>query len=122
MKILVVEDEPLIRLGLASAVEDAGYAVIEAANADEAILRIVADEEVRLVVTDVDMPGTMDGIRLAHYIRKRWPPIQLLVISGKVGLIPGQLPTGARFMSKPYQEPQLLTTIEALMSAGGGAV
>jgi hypothetical protein len=59
----------------------------------------------------------MDGIRLAHYVRRRWPPIQLLVISGKVGVMRGELPEGARFMSKPYQEPQLIHTIETL--AGG---
>jgi CheY-like chemotaxis protein len=122
MKILVVEDEPLIRLGLVSAVEDAGYAVVEAANADDAIRRIAAEGDIRLVVTDVDMPGSMDGIRLAHYVRGRWPPIQLLVISGKVGVVPGQLPAGVRFMSKPYQEPHLLNVIETLMSSGGGAV
>jgi CheY-like chemotaxis protein len=119
MKVLVVEDEPIIRLGIASSIEDAGYAVIEAANADEAISRLVADIEVRVVVTDVDMPGSMDGIRLAHYIRNRWPPVQLLVISGKVGVAAGELPEGVRFMSKPYQEPQLLSMIAAL---AGGAV
>jgi CheY-like chemotaxis protein len=122
MKILVVEDEPLIRLGLASAVEDAGYAVIEAINADDAIRKLETEGDVRLVVTDVDMPGSMDGIRLAHYVRNRWPPIHLLVISGKIGVLPGELPLGARFMSKPYQEPHLLNIIETLMSAGGGAV
>jgi two-component system, response regulator PdtaR len=122
MKILVVEDEPLIRLGLAIAVEDAGYDVVEAANADEAIRRLETEGDVRLVVTDVDMPGSMDGIRLAHYVRRRWPPIHLLVISGKVGILSGQLPAGARFMGKPYQEPHLLNVIETLMSAGGGAV
>ena len=119
MKVLVVEDEPIIRLGIVSSIEDAGHAVIEAANADEAISRLVANSEVHVVVTDVDMPGSMDGIRLAHYVRRRWPPIQLLVISGKVGVTPGELPDGARFMSKPFQEPQLISTIEAL--AGGAA-
>ena len=114
MKVLVVEDEPIIRLGIASSIEDAGYVVLEAANADEAISRLVANNEVGVVVTDVDMPGSMDGIRLAHYIRRRWPPIQLLVISGKVGVVTGELPEGARFMSKPYQEPQLINTIAAL--------
>lgn len=119
MKVLVVEDEPIIRLGMALSIEDAGYEVVEAANADEAITRLSADDEVRVVVTDVDMPGSMDGIRLAHYVRRRWPPIQLLVISGKVGITPGQLPEGVPFMSKPYQEPQLLNTIQTL--AGRGA-
>jgi CheY-like chemotaxis protein len=117
MKVLVVEDEPIIRLGMVSSIEDAGYVVIEAANADEAISRLAQDSEVGVVVTDVDMPGSMDGIRLAHYVRRRWPPIQLLVISGKVGVMPGELPEGARFMSKPYHEPQHIHTIETL--AGG---
>jgi CheY-like chemotaxis protein len=114
MKVLVVEDEPIIRLGMVSSIEDAGYTVIEAASADEAISRLAQDDEVGVVVTDVDMPGSMDGIRLAHYVRRRWPPIQLLVISGKVGVKAGELPEGARFMSKPYQEPVLIHTIETL--------
>src|SRR5688572_12415893 len=121
MKVLVVEDEPIIRLGMVSSIEDAGYSVIEAANADEAISRLAQDSEVGVVVTDVDMPGSMDGIRLAHYVRRRWPPIRLLVISGKVGVSPGELPAGARFMSKPFQEPQLILTIETLAASGSGA-
>ena len=114
MKVLVVEDEPIIRLGMVSSIEDAGFTVIEAANADEAIARLALDDGVRVVVTDVDMPGSMDGIRLAHYVRNRWPPIRLLVISGKVGVVATELPEGARFMSKPYQEPMLIQTIETL--------
>lgn len=119
MKVLVVEDEPIIRLGMVLSIEDAGYEVVEAANADEAVARLTADGEVKIVVTDVDMPGSMDGIRLAHYVRHRWPPIQLLVISGKVGVTPGQLPDGVPFMSKPYQEPQFLSTIRNLAGEGG---
>lgn len=119
MRVLVVEDEPIIRLGMVSSIEDAGYEVVEASSADEAIARLDRDGEIRVVITDVDMPGSMDGIRLAHYVRNRWPPIQLLVISGKVGVQPGELPAGVRFMSKPYQEPQLLHTIQALAAAGG---
>src|SRR5690242_12786925 len=119
MKVLVVEDEPLIRLGLASAVEEAGYDVAEAANAGEAIGVLENDRTIRLVVTDVDMPGGMDGIRLAHYVRDRWPPVQLIVISGKVGVMPGELPAGAQFVSKPYQEHQLLGLVRTMI---GGAV
>lgn len=118
MKVLVVEDEPLIRLGLASVIEDAGYEVAEAANASEAI-RVLERDRVELVLTDVDMPGGMDGIRLAHYVRDHWPPVQLIVISGKVGVRPGELPPGARFVSKPYQEPQLLGLVQAMI---GGAL
>lgn len=118
MKVLVVEDEPIIRLGIVSSIEDAGYAVIEASNADDAIARLARENGVGVVVTDVDMPGSMDGIRLAHYVRRRWPPIQLLVISGKVGVGAGELPSGARFMSKPFQDMQLINTIETLASTG----
>ena len=117
MKILVVEDEPLIRLGLASVLEEAGYEVVEAANATDAIKALEADLTVRLVLTDVDMPGGMDGIRLAHYVRDRWPPIQLIVVSGKVGVQAAQLPVGAKFMGKPYHEPTLLSLLQSLTSA-----
>jgi two-component system, response regulator PdtaR len=120
MKILVVEDEPLIRLGLASTIEDAGYEVIEAANADQAIAQLERFADVRLVLTDVDMPGSMDGLRLAQYVSKRWPPIRLVVISGKVGVTGGQLPEGARFMSKPYQEPALLRMVETMVGDAAG--
>ena len=122
MKIMVVEDEPLIRLGMVMTIEDAGYEVVEAASADEAIRKLERDASVRLVLTDVDMPGTMDGIRLAHFVRDRWPPIQLIVLSGKVGVRPDQLPAGVRFVPKPYQEPVLLNLVETMISAGGGAV
>lgn len=118
MKILVVEDEPLIRLGLTSLVEDCGYQTIEARNADEAIQLLDRNPTVRLVITDVDMPGSMDGIRLAHYVRQKWPPIHLIVISGKVGVTPGELPLGARFMAKPYHEPALVGLIDALLASG----
>jgi CheY-like chemotaxis protein len=121
MKILVVEDEPLIRLGLATAIEEAGYQVFEAASAAEAIRRLESDPEIRLLLTDVDMPGGMDGIELAHYVRDRWPPVRLIVISGKVGVKPGELPAGARFVSKPYLEPALLDMVESLVAGGTSA-
>ena len=120
MKVMVVEDEPLIRLGLVSTIEDAGYEVVEAANADDAIRKLEQIEGIRPVLTDVDMPGSMDGIRLAHYVNNRWPPVRLVVISGKVGVTPSQLPTGARFMTKPYQEPALINMVATMMMSGGG--
>ena len=114
MKVLVVEDEPIIRLGIVSSIEDAGHEVIEAANADEAVKRLSAEGGVRVIVTDVDMPGSMDGIELAQRASRDWPDIGVLVISGKVGVLPSQLPNGAKFMSKPFLEPQLLRAIDAL--------
>jgi CheY-like chemotaxis protein len=115
MRVLVVEDEPLIRLGVATMLEGAGLEVVEAINADQAVMRLEADSSIRLVLTDVDMPGTMDGIRLAHYVSQRWPPIRIIVISGKVAPESGDLPSDARFLSKPYEEPVLLGAIGELI-------
>jgi len=117
MKILVVEDEPLIRLGIASLVEEAGYEPREAKNADEAIRAIEREPDIRVVITDVEMPGTMDGIKLAHFVRDRWPPIQFIVISGKVGADRATLPPGARFFAKPCRDDTLMSAVREL---GGG--
>jgi len=89
---------------------------------DDAIRQLEKTEDVQLILTDVDMPGSMDGIRLAGYVRRRWPPMQLVVISGKVGVKLGELPTGARFVTKPYQESVLLNLVGTMMAAGGSAV
>ena len=74
--ILIVEDEPLIRMGVVSQLEDAGFLIYEAGNADEAICRLEEHAEIRLVFTDINMPGSMDGLKLAHYARGRWPPVK----------------------------------------------
>lgn len=121
MKVLVVDDEPLIRLGLAAIVEDAGYDVVEAADAKQAIGFLEADESIRAVLTDVDKPGDMDGIQLAHYIRHRWPPVVLVVISGKVGVERHVLPTGVEFLSKPYSDNVIRNLLENMVPLGGGA-
>ncbi len=114
MKILVVEDEPLIRIGMASLVGECGYVALEAANADHAIRLIEKDPDVAVMITDVDMPGSMDGVRLAHFVRDRWPPIQLIVISGKVGVGASELPMGARFFAKPCRDDLLLAAVREL--------
>ena len=121
MRLLVVEDEPFIRLGLVSALEEQGYDVVEAASADGAIKILENDQRIHMVLTDVDMPGSMDGIKLAHYIRGRWPPVKLIVISGKVGVRAGELPSGAQFVGKPYQETALLGLVGNLLAAEGNA-
>ena len=118
---MVVEDEPLIRLGLVSALEEQGYDIVEATSADNAIKILENDQRIRLVLTDVDMPGSMDGIKLAHYIRGHWPPVKLSVISGKVGVRSGELPNGAQFLGKPYQENVLLSMVGNLLAAEGNA-
>jgi CheY-like chemotaxis protein len=80
--VLIVEDEPLIRLGAVYQIEDAGFEVYEADSADAAIALLEVHKEICLIFTDVDMPGSMDGLKLAHYVRGRWPPVKIIVTSG----------------------------------------
>ena len=81
-RVLVVEDEALVRLSTREEIEAAGFKVYEAHNADEAIRLLEANPDIELIFTDVDMPGSMDGVKLAHYVRKRWPPVKIIVTSG----------------------------------------
>lgn len=106
--VLVVEDEGLLRLSAAEMIEDAGFKVIEAANADEAIRILENRSDIRVVVTDIHMPGSMDGLKLAHAVRNRWPPIKIIVTSGREVPMEDDLPEGSRFLAKPY-EPNTIT-------------
>lgn len=100
--VLIVEDEPLVRLCAAQTVEDAGYEVIEAESADEAIAILESRRDIRVIFTDIHMPGSMDGLKLAHAVRHRWPPIKIIVTSGRETIAPQDLPEGGRFFAKPY--------------------
>ena len=100
--VLIVEDEPLVRQFALQTIEDAGFEVIEAANADEAIQILESRTDIRVVFTDVHMPGSMDGLKLAHAVRNRWPPIKIIVTSGREFLMEQDLPEGGRFFAKPY--------------------
>ena len=113
--VLVVEDEALIRMVTVEIVELAGYDVIEAADADEAVAILEARSDVVLVVTDVDMPGSMDGLKLAHAVRDRWPPIKLLVVSGQSRLTAAELPTDALFLGKPYSVDAITQVLASVM-------
>jgi CheY-like chemotaxis protein len=113
--ILVVEDQAIIRMGAVALVVEAGYDALEAEDADEAIRILEARTDIRLVFTDVDMPGTMDGMKLTHYIRKRWPPVKLLVASGMMILKESEFPEGAKFFPKPYSEQKIVEAITALL-------
>ena len=100
--VLIVEDEPLVRLCAVETVEGAGFEVIEAANADEAIRILESRSDIRVVFTDLHMPGSMDGLKLAHAVRNRWPPIKIIVTSGRDRVAEQDLPAGGRFFAKPY--------------------
>jgi CheY-like chemotaxis protein len=112
--VLVVEDESIIRMQAVVIIEEAGYNVVEACNADEAIAILKTREDIGIVVTDIEMPGSMDGIKLARAIRDQWPPIELIITSGRYRVRINQLPPGAQFMPKPYTPNVLVTAIRRL--------
>ena len=109
--VLVIEDEPLILMHALNIVSDAGFEALEARNADEAIRILESREDIRIVFTDINMPGSMDGLKLAHAVRHRWPPIQIIVASGYGSADKRDLPAGARFFKKPYQASHIARTL-----------
>jgi CheY-like chemotaxis protein len=98
--VLVVEDEVMIREVVKNELEDAGYTVIVAEHADAAIAILEARQDIHLVFTDIDMPGSMDGLKLAACVRDRWPPVHIIITTGKFR--PATIPTNALFIPKPY--------------------
>jgi two-component system, response regulator PdtaR len=117
--VLVVEDETLLRWHAVAMIEDAGFDVIEAGNAAEAISVLEARTDVRVIFTDIQMPGSIDGLRLAHLVRNRWPPIKIIATSGRLRLRDYELPEGGRFLPKPYSVGEITGTLRELL--GGGA-
>jgi len=112
--VLVVEDEPLIRMDAADFIKGAGYEVLEAAHADEAMAILSARQDIAVVFTDIEMPGSMDGIKLAHSVRLDWPLVIVVVASGRVVPREGDLPANVRYLKKPYRPAEV---IEALQKA-----
>lgn len=111
ISVLVVEDEVLIRMDVAGTIEDAGFRTFQAGNADAAIALMERHEQIRILFTDIDMPGSMDGLKLAAYIRDRWPPVAIVITSGAVSVKESALPEGAVFIPKPYEINCLTKTI-----------
>jgi CheY-like chemotaxis protein len=105
--ILIVEDELLVRLCAVDTVAAAGFEVIEASSADEAIRILECRNDIRVVFTDIHMPGSMDGLKLAHAVRDRWPPIKIIVTSGRQLVTKDDLPEGGRFFAKPYDPTEI---------------
>jgi CheY-like chemotaxis protein len=109
--VLVVEDEPMLRMYAVDIVEEAGFTALEANSADEAVRILEKRADIRIVFTDIEMPGSMNGIKLAQAIRGRWPPIELILTSGRTWVRDEDIPARGRFLPKPYQADKL---IEAL--------
>src|SRR6201996_3219052 len=112
--VLVVEDEFLIRMDALDMIRGAGFDVLEAANADEAIAILEVRPDITLVFTDIQMPGSMDGLKLAAAIRGRWPPIKIIATSGHYVMREGDLPAGGVFLAKPYTLERVSTLLHKL--------
>lgn len=114
--VLVVEDLPVLRLMATAVVEDAGFESVEAANADEAVRILESRDDVRIVFTDIDMPGSMDGMKLAACIRDRWPPVEIIVTSGHFAAKDVVLPARSVFFAKPYDPRAVSETMRRMAS------
>jgi CheY-like chemotaxis protein len=115
--VLVVEDEPLLRMLAVELVEEAGFIAIEAEDADEAVTLLESRADIALLFTDIHMPGSMDGLKLAHAVRDRWPPIKILVVSGKQRPQLSDLPPNSCFFAKPYQTSALVEELRSLVGS-----
>lgn len=115
--VLIVEDEVLLRWAAVAIIEGAGFDVVEAGSGIEAVSVLEKRSDIRTVFTDVEMPGSINGIQLAHLISTRWPSIGIMATSGKFRLRQDDLPAGARFLHKPYAVANLTDTLRELMGS-----
>jgi CheY-like chemotaxis protein len=111
--VLIVEDDQLLMALTAGIVEDAGFEAIQAGDADQAVAILKARSDIALLPTDVDMPGSMDGVKLAHAVRDRWPPIKIIVVSSRVP--DRDLPAGSHFFRKPYHSGAMVLEMRSLI-------
>jgi DNA-binding NtrC family response regulator len=112
--VLIVEDEFLLRMDASEMIEGAGFETVEAGNAEEAIAILERRSDISVVFTDVQMPGSMDGLKLAAAVRGRWPPIQIIATSGCYFLRQGDLPDGALFLPTPYTSERISILLHEL--------
>lgn len=115
--ILIVEDEALVRMLGCDVLESAGYEVLEAETADEAVALLEQHDDVQLLFSDIDMPGSMDGLELAELVHRRWPKIGLLITSGHHRPSEDTLPDDGRFIPKPWKESAVLSELRAIMTS-----
>ena len=114
---LLVEDEPSVRLIASEGLEEAGYVVLEAANAEEAPHVLASRPHVGILFTDVNMPGKLDGLALAELVHRQWPALKLVVTSGRP--LPGVVPDDGRFLAKPHRVQDMTDTIAKVSHSTG---
>ncbi len=113
--VLIVEDEALVRLIAASMLQDAGFDTLEAETADNALHVLEDHQDVCLLFSDVQLPGSMDGLHLAAAVHDRWPAIKLLLTSGGVSVNEAELPDHGRFLPKPYSAGQMVGAVRSML-------
>jgi two-component sensor histidine kinase/ActR/RegA family two-component response regulator len=116
--VLVVEDEMVLRLRAVDIVEDAGFTAVEAVNADEALAILESRSDISLLFSDIQMPGSMDGLKLAHAVHDRWPSIKIILVSGLVKVSDADKPTDSRFFGKPLEVKQMIAELQEMIGAG----
>ncbi len=116
--VLVVEDEMVLRMRAVDIVQDAGFNAVEAINADEALTILESRSDISLLFTDIQMPGSIDGLKLAHAVHRRWPEIKIVLVSGKVELTDADKPAFSRFFGKPLEAKQMISEIQNMVGAG----
>jgi two-component sensor histidine kinase/ActR/RegA family two-component response regulator len=116
--VLVVEDEMVLRMRAVDIVEDAGFTAVEAVNAEEALSILESRSDISLLFSDIQMPGSMDGLKLAHAVHNRWPAIKIILVSGQVKLSDADTPADSRFFGKPLEAKQMIAELQQMMGAG----
>jgi CheY-like chemotaxis protein len=113
--VLVVEDEMLLRMRTVDMVEDAGFTSVEAVDADEAVAILESRSDIALLFTDIQMPGSMDGLKLAHAVHERWPPIKIILVSGQLRLADIYIPADCRFFGKPLEAREMIVVMQSMI-------
>jgi two-component sensor histidine kinase/CheY-like chemotaxis protein len=116
--VLVVEDEMVLRMRAVDIVEDAGFTAIEAANADQAISVLEARSDISLLFSDIQMPGSIDGLKLAHAVHERWPDIKIILVSGQINPSMDEKPKDSRFFGKPIDSEQMIVELQDMIGTG----
>src|SRR3984885_12059246 len=112
--VLIVEDEMMLRMRAVDIVEDAGFHPVEAVNADEALSILEARSDISLLFTDIQMPGSMEGLKLAHAVHERWPAIKIILVSGQVNPSEAERPADSRFFGKPLGAEELTAQLQVM--------
>ena len=116
--VLVVEDDAMLRMCAANVVADAGFMAVEAANADEAVAILESRSDIALLFTDIQMPGSMDGLGLARTVQHRWPAIKIILVSGTMELSDRDRPANSRFFQKPFATKQVIEGLQDMIRSG----